>query len=257
MRRETSGGDVGFCGLGALATQIDAALLAADELAKIPMQAPPASEPVEPETVDRDLGAIAGFGRLLKAGAGFAIAIAVVVGVKALIAMGLSSSSMSDDQPRPYSEPYDSSAALGTPDEGTTPPDDMSVDSNLAADLPVSTEGGQGSTYEPPASAEDIGGMGEQRPTPSDLGTTYSAAQVRYCVAEDVRMNGAKEYADRLSTTDPAAFNRIVEPFNDMVGDYNNRCSRFYYDQSQMMAIRGSVESRRSSLEAEGRRRLQ
>src|SRR3546814_1009207 len=49
-----------------------------------------------------------------------------------------------------------------------------------------------------------------------------SSEQIRYCLAEDIRMDGAKSAINNYSDYD-------VDRFNAMVADYNSRCGSFRY----------------------------
>jgi hypothetical protein len=57
---------------------------------------------------------------------------------------------------------------------------------------------------------------------PVGQNTVLSTAQIRYCLAEDIRMDGAKAAVNNYIDSD-------VERFNAMVADYNSRCGSFRY----------------------------
>ena len=57
-------------------------------------------------------------------------------------------------------------------------------------------------------------------PVGQDL--VFSTAQIRYCLAEDIRMESAKSALDNYIDSD-------VDRFNAMVADYNSRCGSFRY----------------------------
>ena len=88
----------------------------------------------------------------------------------------------------------------------------------------------------------------EARP-PVGLDLVLSPAEIRYCLAEDIRMDGARSALDNYSDSD-------VGRFNAMVGDFNSRCGRFRYRRDEMESARREVESYRSELHAEGRSRF-
>lgn len=77
------------------------------------------------------------------------------------------------------------------------------------------------------------------------VGTNHvlTAAQIRYCLSEDIRLEAARDFTDSSTATDR---------FNAMVGDYNNRCASFRYRERDLESIRRELEGRRASLEAEG-----
>jgi hypothetical protein len=78
---------------------------------------------------------------------------------------------------------------------------------------------------------------------------TLSTAQIRYCLAEDIRLEGARSAINNYSNTD-------VDRFNAMVTDYNIRCSSYRYRTGALESARRDVESYRSRLQAEGRNRF-
>ena len=84
-------------------------------------------------------------------------------------------------------------------------------------------------------------------PVGQDL--VFSTAQIRYCLAEDIRMEGAKAALNNYSDSD-------VDRFNAMVADYNSRCGSFRYRSGALESARRDVEPYRSQLQAEGRSRF-
>lgn len=88
----------------------------------------------------------------------------------------------------------------------------------------------------------------EEKP-PVGQSLTFSASQIRYCLAEEIRMAGAKSGVNNYSDSD-------VDRFNAMVADYNNRCSSFRYRRGTLESARQEIEPYRSQLQAEGRSRL-
>lgn len=88
----------------------------------------------------------------------------------------------------------------------------------------------------------------EERP-PIGTNNVLNYAQLRYCLAEKIRI-GASE----------TAVNNYIEPdvdrFNAMVADYNSRCGQFRYKRGSLESARSDIERYRSTLETEGRRRF-
>lgn len=84
-------------------------------------------------------------------------------------------------------------------------------------------------------------------PVGQDL--VFSMPQIRYCLAEDIRMDAAKVALDNYSDSD-------VNRFNAMVADYNSRCGSFRYRSGSLESARRDVERYRSQLQAEGRSRF-
>jgi len=88
----------------------------------------------------------------------------------------------------------------------------------------------------------------ESRP-PVGQDLVFSTAQIRYCLAEDIRMDGATAAINNYSNSD-------VDQFNALVADYNNRCSSFRYRSGALESARREVEPYRIQLQAEGRGRF-
>ena len=76
-------------------------------------------------------------------------------------------------------------------------------------------------SYSPPAQPQAPSVPQESKP-PVGQDLVFSTAQIRYCLAEDIRMEGAKAALNNYSDSD-------VDRFNAMVADYNSRCSSFKY----------------------------
>lgn len=88
----------------------------------------------------------------------------------------------------------------------------------------------------------------EARP-PVGQDLVFSTAQIRYCLAEDIRMDGAKSAVNNYSDSD-------VDRFNAMVADYNSRCGSFRYRSGALESARRDIEPYRSQLQEEGRSRF-
>ena len=80
-------------------------------------------------------------------------------------------------------------------------------------------------------------------PVGQDL--VFSTAQIRYCLAEDIRLEGAKSAVNNYIDSD-------VDRFNAMVADYNSRCARFRYRSGALESARRDIDPYRSQLQAEG-----
>ena len=104
-------------------------------------------------------------------------------------------------------------------------------------------------TWQPPvASPQPPSRPVEDRP-PVGTGIALSNSQIRYCLAEDIRMTAAKSVISGYNEAD-------VDRFNGMVADYNARCSSFKYRRGSLESLRAEVERTREELEAEGRSRF-
>ena len=77
----------------------------------------------------------------------------------------------------------------------------------------------------------------------------FSMAQIRYCLAEDIRMEGAKSALNNYIDLD-------VDRFNAMVADYNSRCGSFRYRSGALESARRDIEPYRSLFQNEGRSRF-
>lgn len=103
-------------------------------------------------------------------------------------------------------------------------------------------------SYSPPAQPQAPSVPQESKP-PVGQDLVFSTAQIRYCLAEDIRMEGAKAALNNYSDSD-------VDRFNTMVADYNSRCGSFRYRSGALESARRDVEPYRSQLHAEGRSRF-
>jgi hypothetical protein len=106
-------------------------------------------------------------------------------------------------------------------------------------------------TYEPPAATpppEDPGIGAESKP-PVGTGRALTMSQIRYCVAEDVRIEGANQATDETSQSQ-------IDQFNAMVEDYNLRCSNFRYRAGQLESAQREANRNRAQLRAEGAARI-
>ncbi|SKC83379.1 hypothetical protein SAMN05445504_3614 [Burkholderia sp. CF099] len=86
----------------------------------------------------------------------------------------------------------------------------------------------------------------EEAPPPVGQNLLFSIAQIRYCLAEQFRLDGARTAADSHSSID-------VERFNALVGNYNSRCASFRYQNGELEQARQEVEPYRNPLVTEGR----
>ena len=130
--------------------------------------------------------------------------------------------------------------------------------SQLPTNTPAYNPKDLGANYQPSskiqspynAQKEQTPAAGKSRPKeempPVGNAILFNAAQIRYCLAADIRMDGAKAVMDHYSQYD-------VERFNSLVSDYNNRCSHFQYRKGALEAARREVEEFRNEIKEEGR----
>lgn len=88
----------------------------------------------------------------------------------------------------------------------------------------------------------------EDRP-PTGRNNVLAGAQLRYCVAEQIRVDAAEKVVNNY-------IEAHVDRFNAMVGDYNSRCGEFRYRQGSLQSAERAMEPYRSQLEQEGRGRI-
>jgi hypothetical protein len=88
----------------------------------------------------------------------------------------------------------------------------------------------------------------EEKP-PLGKDKALTVAQIRYCLAEEIRLDAAKGVLNGYVESD-------VDRFNAMVADYNSRCGEFRYRKGSLESARSEVERYRSVLQSEGRRRF-
>jgi peptidoglycan hydrolase-like protein with peptidoglycan-binding domain len=76
-----------------------------------------------------------------------------------------------------------------------------------------------------------------------------SIQEIQYCLAEDIRMDGAKVALNDNIEQD-------VDRFNALVADYNSRCSHFRYRRGALESARQAIEPFRAQYLAGGRSRF-
>lgn len=95
---------------------------------------------------------------------------------------------------------------------------------------------------------QELSRLVEAKP-PVGSGLVLSDVQIRYCLAEDIRMDSAKSILNSYNADDIGRFNR-------MVADYNSRCSSFRYRSGALESVRRDLEQYRSRLQSEGKQRF-
>jgi len=103
-------------------------------------------------------------------------------------------------------------------------------------------------SYSPPAQSQEPSRPAESQP-PVGQSIVLSTAQIRYCLAEDIRMDGAKAVVNNYIDSD-------VDRFNAMAADYNSRCGNFRYRSGALESARRDIEPYRGQLQTEGRNRF-
>ena len=255
MSKDTA---VGFDGLTAFRTEVDAAIQRADRIVATAPAAPMTDRPrpsVNREVpVHRDGGAVAGG---LKKVVGWVVGIGFILVVKALIFGGvdaLSSSGLSSDYSAGTSAeaPYGASVATTATADLDAVVDNMDAVGDTAS---VTYPTSETTTTEMPA---NIGGDDGTTLTRPETGfTPLDIAGLRYCLGEDIRIAAEKAEMDTLQFGDTDRFNRQVDAFNLTVSDYNSRCSNRTYASSDKPLAESQIATQRSALETEGRNRVE
>lgn len=102
-------------------------------------------------------------------------------------------------------------------------------------------------TWQPPISDVQVPTKPSEETPPVGTGLVLSQPQIRYCSAESIRLDAAKEALNAYNDSD-------VNRFNALVADYNSRCSSFRYRSGSLESARSEVERYRAEYEAEGRK---
>lgn len=89
----------------------------------------------------------------------------------------------------------------------------------------------------------------EQRPAAGGNERILTSAEIRYCLAEEIRIRAAEAVVNNYNDKD-------VDRFNVYIDDYNQRCGRFRYRSGAVERARADIEAQRFRLEAEGRARF-
>jgi hypothetical protein len=84
---------------------------------------------------------------------------------------------------------------------------------------------------------------------PVGTGNMLSRAEIRYCVAERIRLEGAQAALNHGKGDD-------ITRFNTMVDDYNSRCSRYRYRSGDLESARSDVEPNSERLRGDGAARF-
>ena len=117
---------------------------------------------------------------------------------------------------------------------------------NSATLAPAPSNQNAASAYSPtPELPQQSASPAEDKP-PIGSSLVLSTAQIRYCLAEDIRMEAAKAVVNSYSDGD-------VHRFNAMVADYNSRCGNFRYRSGALESARREIEPYRSQFQGEGR----
>ena len=101
-------------------------------------------------------------------------------------------------------------------------------------------------SYSPPPAEPQAPTRPQESMPPVGQNQVLSTAQIRYCLAEDIRLESAKSTIDNYIESD-------VDRFNAMAADYNSRCGSFRYRSGALESARSDIEPYRSLIQSEGR----
>ncbi|MBN8728167.1 MAG: peptidoglycan-binding protein [Xanthomonadales bacterium] len=227
---EKKGESKGFAGLSSLVSDVDTtpppaaekepAAVKKEPAAAAPSAPRPAPQPAQPQpqpqTSQRQAYQEPSQPSSGSSGGKWVLGIAAVIGVFWLI--GQADKPTTSSAPS-YSPPTQNAAPSYTPPPHPQPPS-----------RPVETE---------PPVGQDL---------------VLSREQIRYCFAEDIRLDAAKSAVNNYVDAD-------VDRFNAMVTDYNSRCGSFRYHtnnrgRNDLNSARRDIEQFRSQLQSEGRSRF-
>ena len=121
-------------------------------------------------------------------------------------------------------------------------------DKNTTSPAPTYSPPAQTATpsYSPPPAEPQAPSRPQESMPPVGQNQVLSTAQIRYCLAEDIRMESAKSTVNNYIESD-------VDRFNAMVAHYNSRCGSFSYRSGALESARRDIEPYRSLLQSEGR----
>jgi hypothetical protein len=95
----------------------------------------------------------------------------------------------------------------------------------------------------------DRGSATTESMPPVGTNQTLSSAELRYCLAEYIRLQGAQSAISDAKQSDLSLFRRMVD-------DYNSRCSSYRYRSGTLESARRDIEPNRERLRAEGAARF-
>ncbi|QXR35337.1 peptidoglycan-binding protein [Alcaligenes aquatilis] len=119
---------------------------------------------------------------------------------------------------------------------------------------PASSAESAPQAYPSPSTSQQAPSRPTEAKPPVGQNLVLSREQIRYCLAEDIRMDGAKSAINNYIDAD-------VARFNAMVADYNSRCSSFQYQtnnrgRNDLNSAQRDIEPFRNLLQSEGRSRF-
>lgn len=246
----------GFDGLSSFSTDADAAIASAERILASPPPPRPASAQPGPPVAPVHSDGLAASGNT---NTGCWITAIVVFVVCIFVAVGMNS----DDNS--YSDDVDSYETTEAPAEEA-----LSADMGMeAAEAAGDEEVGDG-TLESEAESPDssigefdagtaygdiVDSGGETKPSPGYAPLAIS--EIRYCLAEEIRLNAQKSELESLKYSDPDRMNRNLDGFNAAIEEFNSLCGGRQFVASQRSIAEAGIGARRFTLQSEGRNRVQ
>ncbi|WP_342629138.1 hypothetical protein AAC691_04860 [Nguyenibacter vanlangensis] len=86
--------------------------------------------------------------------------------------------------------------------------------------------------------------------------STLSIGELRYCLAEGIRLGGEQSELNDMRSTDVARYNRNVDSYNALVRDFQSRCAHRSFFVNDKEITGPQIEEQRSALVKEGRDRV-
>jgi hypothetical protein len=131
---------------------------------------------------------------------------------------------------------------LASESDNKNSPPTLAYSSNVQSPVTVAPA----PSWEPPVAQPQSSSRPSEDKPPVGSNNVLTTAQIRYCLAEDIRLDAAKAIINSYRDSD-------VARFNGKVADYNSRCSEYRYRRKTLESARSETERYRTQLEAEGR----
>ena len=101
----------------------------------------------------------------------------------------------------------------------------------------------------PTITPQELPSRPEEVMPPVGKGLVLETSQIRYCLAEDIRLDAAKSAVNNYNDAD-------VDRYNAMAADYNSRCGSFRYRSGALEGAQRDIGVYRDELRAEGTARF-
>ncbi len=138
----------------------------------------------------------------------------------------------------PAPAPAPAPAPVVPPVAETPAPAPATVPPPATSPVPVPVE----RPAEPPRAAD----LPREVKPPVGEGRLFDAGQIRYCVAQNMRLSVQNKLVRAESTPE-------VNRYNDLLGDYNLRCRNFKYERGELQRVLAAVETDRPAIEAQAK----